>query len=81
MAKKATKRRVVRIPRSKATNAYDLLSEIQDLIRTEPKRYNQNIWLRRVKRGEAKRPACGTVGCVAGWVVALKVPVKGWREA
>jgi len=62
-------------PVSKATNAYELLDEIRELIIEEPLRYNQASWL---SIGEdAHRiyevvPSCGTVGCVAGWVVALR---------
>lgn len=67
------------IPKSKAKTAYDLLSEVIALIRAEPKRYNQNRFIGR--QGEAPTgaapigyPACGTVGCVAGWVATLKSP-------
>jgi hypothetical protein len=68
------------IPVSTATNAYDLLTEIRALIREEPKRYNQFIWHARVTPlariiyhgRESTAPACGTIGCVAGWVVTLK---------
>lgn len=69
------------IPKSKAKTAYSLLSEIAKLIIAEPKRYNQERFLTvRGGREQAPRgfPACGTVGCVAGWVAALKGP-KGAR--
>lgn len=63
------------IPKSKAKTAYGLLSEICDLIIAEPKRYNQTRFLA-VQGGDERPPmgfpSCGTVGCVAGWVVALK---------
>lgn len=67
------------LPTSKAKTAYALLSEIATLILKEPKRYNQERFL--VVRGGpevAPRgfPSCGTVACVAGWVVALKGPAK-----
>lgn len=32
---------------STATNAYDLLEEVKEIIKTDPKRYNQTFWLAR----------------------------------
>lgn len=68
------------IPKSKAKNAYDLLSEVRALILAEPKRYDQGMYL---LRGQAelnewgrKAPDCGTVACVAGWVATLKQPER-----
>lgn len=62
------------IPKSKAKTAYGLLSEIRKIILEEPKRYDQWGWLRRGKslRGDPFEPACGTVGCVGGWITVLK---------
>lgn len=64
------------MPKSKAKTAYGLLSEIRKLILEEPKRYDQVSWLRTGRDVKAVygdgAPSCGTVGCVAGWVVALK---------
>jgi len=70
--------------RSEATNAYDLLKEIRALIQEEPKRYNQQdtlTYLRnyrntlyRGKLAQEVAPACGTIGCRAGWVVAAAAP-------
>lgn len=72
----AGKRRVVSaLPKSKAKNAYDLLSEISALIIEEPKRYNQGIYVSRAgKDGDPyyAYPSCGTIGCVAGWVTTLR---------
>lgn len=80
----ASQRRVSRaLPTSKAKNAYDLLSEIAALIIEEPKRYNQGIYVRRASDPyvkEEKLPACGTVGCVAGWVMTLKDPMSQRRS-
>lgn len=68
-------------PQSKAKTAYGLLSEIRRLILAEPKRYDQTDTLfmngrdsRLACKMDPNRgyPKCGTVGCVAGWVVALK---------
>ena len=68
----ATKRKNKNMPVSKARNAYELLQEIRKLILEEPKRYDQEYTLT-VGDGP-DMPACGTVGCVAGWTVALKLP-------
>lgn len=67
-----------KLPESVKT-ADDLLGFIQtEVIDKEPLRYNQHDWLvvrsldddtGLVSTGEW--PSCGTVGCVAGWVVAL----------
>lgn len=70
-----------KIPVSRAKTAYGLLSEVIKLILEEPLRYNQGVWL--LQQGgdpldaeyDAPQgfPACGTVGCVAGWVTTLKL--------
>lgn len=73
------------IPRSKAKTAYGLLSEIRTLILKEPKRYNQGFWLTRQREDRFPElmdyPACGTIGCVAGWVQQLVAPRKSIMEA
>jgi hypothetical protein len=62
------------MPISKAKNAYDLLTDVIDLIVEEPLRYNQGNW----RQTEADDyfatdfPPCGTVCCVGGWVDLLK---------
>ena len=61
------------IPKSFATNAYDLLTDIRTLIVEEPKRYNQSSWLKQHVTGPGA-PACGTIGCVAGWIKQLTEP-------
>lgn len=62
------------IPKSKAKTAYGLLSEIRALILAEPLRYDQRDILTIVPASQRDKdtPACGTIGCVAGWVCALK---------
>lgn len=64
------------MPKSKAKTAYGLLSEIRKLILEEPKRYDQTGWLTRGRSATCIyrdfAPQCGTVGCVGGWVEALK---------
>lgn len=66
------------MPTSTAATAYELLSEIRHLILAEPKRFDQTHWLtQRVGLASytpKQYPACGTVGCVAGWVRVLKRP-------
>lgn len=69
MSKKAA------IPKSRARTAYGLLSEIVALVKAEPRRMRMAAfrtdpdWM-----SEDRRPACGTIGCVAGWVTFLKKP-------
>lgn len=66
------------MPVSRAKTAYGLLSEIRKLILEEPRRYNQWDTLSTGRDTQhyygPEAPPCGTVGCVAGWVVALKKP-------
>lgn len=55
-------------------NAYDLLEAVARHIEEEPRRYYQSSWVLRgdrIRALELAAPACGTVGCRAGWVVAL----------
>lgn len=61
------------IPKSRAKTAYGLLSEVRRLILAEPKRYDQATYIAREPTWYLKElPACGTIGCVAGWVATLK---------
>lgn len=66
------------IPHSKATNSYDLLNDVCRAMREEPKRVNFGDWLSTESAkhmyAEAPEPACGTVGCIAGWCAILKAP-------
>lgn len=50
-----------------------LLEKIREHILEEPKRLSMSCWL---VQGEDLNPACKTVGCIAGWAVALSVPAK-----
>jgi hypothetical protein len=79
------KRKKAPIPRSNATNAYDLLSDVAKVMLAEPKRVNMARWIERVTPSRAARegeewekdiipsgaPDCGTVGCIAGWILLL----------
>lgn len=71
------------VPTSKAKTAYALLSEIRRVILAEPKRFDQTTWLETKTRRMFVDtfPACNTVGCVAGWVVALthERPCSFWK--
>lgn len=68
--------------------AFDLLTHVRRLILDEPRRYDQGLYIVSEKlknlqyqidsernSGNPKyaAPACGTVGCVAGWVSLLGV--------
>jgi hypothetical protein len=60
------------VPRSRATNAYELLDEVVRVIEAEPRRLNMGNWIFMPSYVERELiPACGTVGCVAGWIVLL----------
>ncbi len=86
---KAKKRLPVRwaaAPRSKAKNAYDLLDDVCKVILEEPKRYDQGDWIVSIASDYSTPaaavkcqtpypiPACGTIGCVAGWTALLARP-------
>jgi hypothetical protein len=65
------------LPRSKAKNAYDLLSDVCDVVLAEPKRLQMVTWLEFAASARKwlepdEIPVCGTVACVAGWAVILK---------
>jgi hypothetical protein len=69
------------LPKSKAKTAYGLLSEIAKLALAEPKRLRMGMWLdRKAARTFADAPACGTVGCIAGWAVMLRGTRQQQRE-
>lgn len=74
MAPASSRTKRTAVPRSKAKTAYGLLSKIAALIVDEPKRYHQGRFLDVKNADDNPRdyPSCGTVGCVAGWVVTLK---------
>ena len=72
-------------PTSRAKTADGLLAEIERLITAEPLRYDQHdvLWIEEEKdhRNSYRYnvtavadniPHCGTIGCVGGWVTALK---------
>jgi len=59
-----------KIPRSRAKTAYGLVSDVIRAIKEEPKRVDMNV-LSMTKSPDNGGPACGTVGCFAGWVSLL----------
>lgn len=68
-----------KMPVSHAKTGYSLLGEIRRIILAEPRRYDQYETLMRgrdlrIRVDPEYRPECGTIGCVAGWVKALKRP-------
>jgi hypothetical protein len=70
----------IRLPKTRAKNAYELLKEIRTIILAQPKRYAQTEILIHGRPGSVFSthtwrdliiPPCGTVGCRAGWIVEL----------
>jgi hypothetical protein len=59
------------IPLSRAKTAYGLVQDVKRAILAEPKRANMGVFEGSVKP-ENGGPACGTVGCFAGWVCLLR---------
>jgi hypothetical protein len=64
------------MPRSRAGSAYELLNDVVGAIRAEPRRLWMPTWILSRKEfkhafGTRRGPACGTAGCVAGWMVLL----------
>lgn len=67
--------------RTDAATAYDLLTEVADLIEAEPGNYNQHHWKMPVDmmpgniiEEHKKNNGCGTMCCVAGWIDELTEP-------
>lgn len=57
-------------------NAASLLRKVSQHIMEEPKRCDMDYWMlrgitMRQCKDEDHRPACGTVGCIAGWIKVL----------
>lgn len=72
------------VPRSDATNVYDLLQDVKQAILEEPRRANMNYFGLEVGNNQSlmwigpddtyhklQAPSCGTIGCFAGWVQML----------
>lgn len=69
-----------KVPTSKAKTAYGVLNTIAKLALDEPKRMRMGTYLDRFDKGNPDEPlcgikqwpACGTVGCIAGWTTELR---------
>ncbi len=70
------------LPTHNAKTAYGLLNAIARVITEEPKRLDMSVVCYRKERllrdaitdlewNKIKIPACGTVGCIAGWALVL----------
>lgn len=61
------------VPKTRKRKPIELLKEVVKVIRAEPLRYRQSAWLYNTSdfHPSDPKPACNTVGCVAGWVAAL----------
>lgn len=63
-------RKLKALPRSKAKTAWGLLRDVRKAILEEPKRANMRTSIADRHPHEGG-PACGTVGCIAGWTTIL----------
>lgn len=75
-----------KVPTTRATTAYGLLTAITKVIEAEPKRLRMGAWLTRlaVDNWDAQNdsvPACGTMGCICGWAIVLRGSRKQQRLA
>ena len=63
------------IRKARARTAWDLCRAVCAAILEEPKRYDQSTFCSRYDAEEVadnpELPACGTIACRAGWIVAL----------
>ncbi len=64
------------IPLSRAKTAWGLLQDVKRRMLEEPKRVEMDNWVEK-RHPEDGGPACGTVGCFAGWVCLLKGKPRG----
>ncbi len=56
----------------------EIFDEIEAMILEEPKRIRMELFrFYMTDLPEDQRPACGTVGCIAGWAVAIGLNVRG----
>lgn len=72
-----TEKTYTALPRSRAKTAWGLLQDVKRAILAEPRRINMGLFVDTTADQllpENKVPACGTVGCFAGWVSILGRP-------
>ena len=67
------KQKLAPLPRSCAKTALGLLGDVKRAILADPKRLDMGVYTacRSVEVYPKSAPACGTVGCFAGWVSLL----------
>lgn len=58
------------LPRSKAKTAWGLMVDVKKAILADPKRADMRVYENPLAPQNGG-PACGTVGCIAGWVAIL----------
>lgn len=71
------KRKAYPHPISTAKNSYTLLDDVKKVVLEEPRRVWMDNWKANIDyvckmTGAKKGPACGTIGCISGWVTFLK---------
>ena len=62
--------RLQAIPRSKAKTAWGLCQDVIRTIKEEPKRVDMAVFTANLLPQNGG-PACGTIGCLAGWICHL----------
>jgi hypothetical protein len=71
-------------PHSRATNSYELINELIELVRAEPKRlYMENFILSvvpDVNEDITRGPACGTIGCFSGWLHTMTLTKRKFEK-
>lgn len=89
MSTSLSNNRIALLPKPpRPANAYELLERVCEAILEEPKRYRQDDWLSMVapwmdelgpeEKGLYRegKPACGTAGCRAGWIVLIEANTR-----
>jgi hypothetical protein len=74
------------VPRSTATTAYELLDEVVAVVEADARRIEMAQYLTSpITVLPEQRPPCGTIACIAGWMVVLRDgrdkaygPLHGW---
>lgn len=72
------------LPVSRATNAYELMEDVNAAILAEPCRLNMTAWVKmfqniqNISSVDGSIPACGTIGCYAGWTTFLHDQRPEW---
>lgn len=58
----------------------ELLEKVKQHILEEPKRLWMGDWAFKVSPTDENAPACGTVGCIAGWASLLSNPTQPFSD-